>query len=51
MFGCVICTEMISGAVSTPENKGQSHVKTEDKMINHHVNNKDINDVKDTEKN
>ena len=34
MYGCVMCVEVIYAAVSIPENKGQSLVKTEDKMIN-----------------
>ena len=34
MYGCVMCIELIYAAVSIPENKGQSLVKTEDKMIN-----------------
>ena len=30
----VMCIEVVYGAISIPENKGQSLVKTEDKMIN-----------------
>ena len=33
MYGIVMCIEVIYGAISFPENKGQSLVKTEDKMI------------------
>ena len=34
MYGVVMCIEVVYGAISIPENKGQSLVKTEDKMIN-----------------
>ena len=33
MYGCVMVVEVIYGAISLPENKGQSLVKTEAKMI------------------
>ena len=34
MYGCVMVVEVLYGWISLPENKGQSLVKTEDKMIN-----------------
>ena len=34
MYGCVMVVEVIYGAISLPENKGQSLVKTEAKMTN-----------------
>eukprot|EP00092_Neocalanus_flemingeri_P048118 GFUD01054805.1.p1 GENE.GFUD01054805.1~~GFUD01054805.1.p1 ORF type:complete len:117 (+),score=23.50 GFUD01054805.1:3-353(+) len=34
MYGAVMLVEVIYGAISIPENKGQSLVKTEEKMIN-----------------
>ena len=51
MYSCVMCTEVIYGALSIPENKGESLVKTEDKMINDEKDNKDSMDYKETEKN
>ena len=33
MYGCVMVVEVIYGALSLPENRGQSLVKTEGKMI------------------
>ena len=32
MYGLVMLVEVVYGAISIPENKGQSLVKTEDKM-------------------
>jgi hypothetical protein len=34
MYGGVMAIEVLYGAVSIPENKGESLVKTEDKMLN-----------------
>eukprot|EP00092_Neocalanus_flemingeri_P030885 GFUD01033541.1.p1 GENE.GFUD01033541.1~~GFUD01033541.1.p1 ORF type:complete len:513 (+),score=81.63 GFUD01033541.1:247-1785(+) len=44
MYGGVMLIEVVYGALSIPENKGQSLVKTEDKMIS---NVKDKEDTKD----
>ena len=33
LYGLVMVVEVVYGAISLPENKGQSLVKTEDKMI------------------
>jgi len=33
MYGAIMIVEVIYAAISIPENKGQSLVKTEDKMI------------------
>ena len=33
LYGLVMVVEVLYGAISLPENKGQSLVKTEDKMI------------------
>ena len=42
MYGCVMVIEVIYGALTLPENKGLSLVKTEDKMINNnHLNEQD----------
>ena len=42
MYGCVMVVEVIYGAISLPENKGQSLVKTEAKMTN--IEQEEVND-------
>ena len=38
MYGIVMCIEVIYGAISIPENKGESLIKTEDKMLDKEKN-------------
>ena len=49
MFSCVMSIEVIYAALSIPENRGESLVRTEDKMINNKEDNKNSKDYKETE--